>query len=60
VKSCAAPVRRAGQRLAKTFKVSPRTIKRDLSALQQGGFPVWARPGPGGGYVVDPKRRCRP
>jgi len=33
--------------------VSTRTIKRDISTLQHGGFPVWARPGPGGGYVVD-------
>lgn len=53
-------LRRAGQagrtadRLAETFEVSVRTVKRDISALQHGGFPVWARPGPGGGYVVDP------
>ena len=44
---------RTAERLAETFEVSVRTIKRDISALQQGGFPVWARPGPGGGYVVD-------
>jgi predicted DNA-binding transcriptional regulator YafY len=30
-----------------------RTVKRDVSALQQGGFPVWARLGRVGGYVVD-------
>lgn len=52
-------LRRAGQggrtaeRLAATFEVSTRTIKRDISTLQHSGFPVWARPGPGGGYVVD-------
>lgn len=44
---------RSAERLAVQFEVSVRTVKRDISALQQGGFPVWARPGPGGGYVVD-------
>jgi predicted DNA-binding transcriptional regulator YafY len=44
---------RTAERLAEAFGVSTRTIKRDISTLQHGGFPVWARPGPGGGYVVD-------
>lgn len=44
---------RTAERLAEVFEVSARTIKRDISTLQHGGFPVWARPGPGGGYVVD-------
>ncbi|MFT4296581.1 MAG: WYL domain-containing protein [Micropruina sp.] len=44
---------RTAERLAAHFEVSVRTVKRDISTLQQGGFPVWARPGPGGGYVVD-------
>ena len=44
---------RTAERLAETFEVSVRTVKRDISTLQQGGFPVWARPGPGGGYAVD-------
>lgn len=44
---------RTAERLALRFEVSVRTVKRDISALQQGGFPVWARPGPGGGYAVD-------
>jgi predicted DNA-binding transcriptional regulator YafY len=44
---------RTAEQLSQTFEVSVRTIKRDISTLQQGGFPVWARPGPGGGYVVD-------
>ncbi|HEX8803486.1 MAG TPA: WYL domain-containing protein [Acidimicrobiales bacterium] len=39
--------------LAERFEVSTRTIKRDVTALQQAGVPVWASPGPGGGYVVD-------
>ena len=50
----AGPAGRTAERLATTFEVSTRTIKRDIAALQHGGFPVWARPGPGGGYVVDP------
>jgi predicted DNA-binding transcriptional regulator YafY len=52
-------LRRAGARgrsagkLAATFEVTARTIKRDVSALQQAGLPVWARVGAGGGYVLD-------
>lgn len=49
----AGPQGRTAERLADTFEVSVRTIKRDISALQAGGFPVWARLGRGGGYVVD-------
>lgn len=44
---------RTAEQLAQTFEVSTRTVKRDVSALQQAGFPVWARPGRTGGYVVD-------
>ena len=39
-------------RLARLFEVSPRTIKRDVSALQQAGLPVVAQAGLGGGYVL--------
>ncbi|MCL2316123.1 MAG: YafY family transcriptional regulator [Actinomycetia bacterium] len=49
----AGPRGRTAERLADGFEVSVRTIKRDIATLQAGGFPVWARPGPGGGYVVD-------
>jgi predicted DNA-binding transcriptional regulator YafY len=35
------------------LEVSTRTIKRDVSALQQGGLPIQARSGPGGGYILD-------
>lgn len=49
----AGPRGRSAEQLAATFEVSVRTVKRDISALQHSGFPVVARPGPGGGYVVD-------
>jgi predicted DNA-binding transcriptional regulator YafY len=44
---------RTAQRLADWLEVSPRTIKRDIAALQQAGVPIWATAGPGGGYVLD-------
>lgn len=40
----------SADRLAAEFGVSVRTIKRDIDALENSGAPVWARPGPGGGY----------
>jgi predicted DNA-binding transcriptional regulator YafY len=46
--------------LAERFEVTTRTIKRDISALQQAGTPVWAAPGPGGGYVLDPAATLPP
>jgi predicted DNA-binding transcriptional regulator YafY len=39
--------------LAARFEVSTRTIERDLLALQEAGVPIWAQPGPGGGYGVN-------
>lgn len=33
--------------------MSVRTIKRDVSSLQQAGALIWSQPGPGGGYVLD-------
>ncbi|MFW6641222.1 helix-turn-helix transcriptional regulator [Nocardiopsis algeriensis] len=38
------------ERLAEEFGVSVRTVKRDLTALENSGAPIWSRPGPGGGY----------
>ena len=35
--------------LAQRHRVTPRTIQRDLAALQQIGVPVWTRTGPAGG-----------
>ncbi len=39
--------------LAARFEVSTRTIERDLLALQEAGVPIWAQPGPGGGYGLN-------
>jgi predicted DNA-binding transcriptional regulator YafY len=55
-----APRARAARRLAECFDVSVRTIERDISALQQSGVPIWATPGPGGGYTIDPAMTLPP
>jgi predicted DNA-binding transcriptional regulator YafY len=39
--------------LATRFEVTTRTIERDLLALQEAGVPIWAQPGPGGGYSLN-------
>ena len=39
--------------LAGRFDVTTRTIERDLLALQEAGVPIWAQPGPGGGYGLN-------
>jgi predicted DNA-binding transcriptional regulator YafY len=39
--------------LAERFEVTTRTIERDLLALQEAGVPIWAQPGPGGGYALN-------
>ncbi|MGI8627230.1 MAG: helix-turn-helix transcriptional regulator [Geodermatophilaceae bacterium] len=52
-------LRTAGRRgrtsawLARRFEVAGRTVKRDVTALQESGLPIWSQPGPGGGYVLD-------
>jgi predicted DNA-binding transcriptional regulator YafY len=55
-----APRARAARDLADRFDVSVRTIERDISSLQQSGVPIWATPGPGGGYSVDPSMSLPP
>ena len=55
-----APRPRSARRLAQHLEVSTRTIERDLAALQQLRVPIWATPGPGGGYVLDPARTPPP
>jgi predicted DNA-binding transcriptional regulator YafY len=47
------PAGTTSSRLARLFEVSGRTVKRDVSALQQAGVPVTAQAGLGGGYVLD-------
>ncbi len=49
----AGPSGRTSGWLARRLEVSTRTIKRDIDALLQAGLPLWAQPGPGGGYVLD-------
>ena len=39
--------------LANRFEVSARTVERDLLALQEAGVPIWAQPGPRGGYGLN-------
>ena len=56
----AAPRPRTAAQLAGRFEVSVRTIERDLLALQESGVPIWAQPGPGGGYTIDPARTLPP
>jgi predicted DNA-binding transcriptional regulator YafY len=46
--------------MAHRFEVNIRTIERDLGALQQAGVPIWAQPGPGGGYSLDPSTTLPP
>ncbi len=46
--------------LAARFEVSTRTIERDLLALQEAGVPIWAQPGPGGGYSLNPAATLPP
>lgn len=47
------PAGRTSAQLAEHFEVGERTIKRDVSSLQQAGVPIWATAGPGGGYALD-------
>lgn len=55
-----APRPRSGRWSADRFEVSVRTVERDISALQQAGTPIWAEPGPAGGYCLDPLRTLPP
>ncbi len=48
------------ERLAAEFGVSVRTVKRDLAALENSGAPIWARPGPGGGYGLAARANLPP
>lgn len=54
------PRPRSARWLAERFGVSSRTIERDLSALQQGGVPIWSEPGRTGGYCLDASHTLSP
>lgn len=45
---------------AARFEVSTRTIERELLALQEAGVPIWAQPGPGGGYGLNAETTLPP
>jgi len=55
-----APRARSARWLADRFEVGVRTIQRDVLALQEAGVPIWATPGPGGGYTIDPAHTLPP
>lgn len=39
--------------LAERLEVTPRTVERDILALQQAGVPIWSQRGRAGGYAID-------
>jgi Predicted transcriptional regulator len=43
------------QELAERFEVSPRTIYRDIDAINMAGIPVLSTPGAGGGFEILPR-----
>ena len=47
--------RLGAQELADMFEVSPRTIYRDIDAINMAGIPVRAVPGVGGGFEIMPE-----
>lgn len=59
LRACA-PRRVSARELAARFEVSVRTIERDIGALQQGGVPIFADVGRGGGYTLDKSRTLPP
>ncbi|HET6954032.1 MAG TPA: WYL domain-containing protein [Acidimicrobiales bacterium] len=55
-----APRPRTARHLAARFEVSVRTVERDLGALMEAGVPIYATPGRGGGYAIDPAHTLPP
>lgn len=56
----AGPTGMTGAALADRFEVTGRTVKRDVTALQEAGVPITGIGGPGGGYVLDPSATLPP
>jgi predicted DNA-binding transcriptional regulator YafY len=56
----AGPAGRTAAWLAARYEVSTRTVKRDVTALQEAGLPIWGTGGPGGGYVLDERASLPP
>ncbi|MFE6859191.1 helix-turn-helix transcriptional regulator [Nocardia sp. NPDC057668] len=54
------PRPRSARQLAGRLEVTPRTIVRDIAALQQSGVPVRTVPGRNGGYALDRGRTLAP
>jgi predicted DNA-binding transcriptional regulator YafY len=50
----------SARRLADRFEVAPRTIERDILALQEAGVPIYAETGRTGGYLLDATRTLPP
>ena len=45
----------SARELADTFEVSPRTIYRDIEAINMAGIPIRSTPGVGGGFEIMPE-----
>ena len=45
----------SARELADMFEVSPRTIYRDIDAINMAGIPVRSTPGVGGGFEIMPE-----
>lgn len=45
----------SAQELAEMFEVSPRTVYRDIDAINMAGIPVRSTPGVGGGFEIMPE-----
>ncbi|GAB0105925.1 YafY family protein [Nocardia sp. JMUB6875] len=54
------PRPRSARQLAARLEVTPRTIVRDIAALQQAGVPIRAISGPHGGYAIERGRTLAP
>lgn len=49
--------KKSATKLAELFEVSPRTIFRDIEAIEQAGIPIFTTPGADGGIGILPSIR---